>query len=214
MEPLRTRPGIDKWGLRERPPLSCRGDVTAIYLDYNATTPVDPQVLEAMLPFLRGEFGNPSSSYALGRRAHAAVERARARGRRADRCGARRDRVHRRRHRSQQHGDPRRRRHAAERARAVVTSNIEHPATDACCDLLERQGHTVRRVAAGSERHRRARAAGSCHRRPHRARHHHSRAKRDRHAAAGAPRSRTPPRRTERWCTPMPRNRSARSPST
>ena len=52
--------------------------MTAIYLDYNATTPVDPQVLEAMLPFLRGEFGNPSSSYALGRRAHAAVEQARA----------------------------------------------------------------------------------------------------------------------------------------
>ena len=40
--------------------------MTAIYLDYNATTPVDPQVLEAMLPFLRGEFGNPSSAYALG----------------------------------------------------------------------------------------------------------------------------------------------------
>jgi cysteine desulfurase len=51
--------------------------VTAIYLDHNATTPVDAQVLEAMLPFLRGEFGNPSSSYALGHRAHAAVERAR-----------------------------------------------------------------------------------------------------------------------------------------
>ena len=54
------------------------GAVTPIYLDYNATTPVDPQVLEAMLPFLRGEFGNPSSAYALGRRAHGAVERARA----------------------------------------------------------------------------------------------------------------------------------------
>ena len=52
--------------------------MTPIYLDYNATTPVDPQVLEAMLPYLRGEFGNPSSAYALGRRAHEAVERARA----------------------------------------------------------------------------------------------------------------------------------------
>ena len=50
----------------------------AIYLDHNATTPVDPQVLEAMLPYLRKEFGNPSSGYALGRRAHAACELARA----------------------------------------------------------------------------------------------------------------------------------------
>jgi cysteine desulfurase len=48
-----------------------------IYLDYNATTPLDPQVLEAMLPFLEREYGNPSSSHALGRRAHRAVERAR-----------------------------------------------------------------------------------------------------------------------------------------
>ena len=52
--------------------------MSPIYLDHNATTPVDAHVLEAMLPFLRGEFGNPSSAYALGRRAHEAVERARA----------------------------------------------------------------------------------------------------------------------------------------
>jgi len=48
-----------------------------IYLDYNATTPVDPRVLDAMLPYLRHEFGNPSSSHAYGQQAHAAVERAR-----------------------------------------------------------------------------------------------------------------------------------------
>jgi cysteine desulfurase len=33
--------------------------VTPIYLDYNATTPVDPTVVDAMLPFLREHFGNP-----------------------------------------------------------------------------------------------------------------------------------------------------------
>lgn len=33
-----------------------------IYLDYNATTPVAPEVVDAMLPFLRRHFGNPSSS--------------------------------------------------------------------------------------------------------------------------------------------------------
>jgi cysteine desulfurase len=51
--------------------------VTPIYLDYNATTPIDPAVREAMLPFLEREFGNPSSAHSLGKSAHAAVERAR-----------------------------------------------------------------------------------------------------------------------------------------
>ena len=48
-----------------------------IYLDYNATTPIDPAVVEAMLPYLREHFGNPSSAHAYGARGHAAVERAR-----------------------------------------------------------------------------------------------------------------------------------------
>jgi cysteine desulfurase len=49
-----------------------------IYLDYNATTPIDPAVREAMLPYLTEHFGNPSSSHAYGKIAHDAVERARA----------------------------------------------------------------------------------------------------------------------------------------
>ena len=49
-----------------------------INLDHNATTPVDPDVLAEMLPFLREDFGNPSSAHAAGRRAHDAVETARA----------------------------------------------------------------------------------------------------------------------------------------
>jgi cysteine desulfurase len=49
-----------------------------IYLDYNATTPVDPAVLDAMLPYLREQFGNPSSTHGLGKSAHQAVELARA----------------------------------------------------------------------------------------------------------------------------------------
>lgn len=54
-------------GLREGP----------IYLDYNATTPIDPRVAEACLPFLTEHFGNPSSGHAYGRTAQAAVVAAR-----------------------------------------------------------------------------------------------------------------------------------------
>lgn len=47
------------------------------YLDYNATTPLAPAALEAMLPFLREDFGNPSSIHGHGRRARAAIDDAR-----------------------------------------------------------------------------------------------------------------------------------------
>ena len=48
-----------------------------IYLDNNATTQVDPAVFEAMMPWLREEYGNPSSGYSLGKRAAAALDTAR-----------------------------------------------------------------------------------------------------------------------------------------
>jgi len=48
-----------------------------IYLDYNATTPIAPEVVRAMQPFLMAEFGNPSSDYLLGIRAKEAVAAAR-----------------------------------------------------------------------------------------------------------------------------------------
>jgi cysteine desulfurase len=62
--------------------------VTPIYLDYNATTPTDPGVFRAMLPYLSGgagagardhHFGNPSSTHAYGTAARDAVAGARAR---------------------------------------------------------------------------------------------------------------------------------------
>jgi cysteine desulfurase len=48
-----------------------------IYLDYNATTPIDPRVVEAMEPYLYGRFGNPSSMHPYGVQARQAVENAR-----------------------------------------------------------------------------------------------------------------------------------------
>lgn len=50
---------------------------TPVYLDYNATTPVDPQVADAIEPYLREHYGNPSSSHVYGRRAQEAIENAR-----------------------------------------------------------------------------------------------------------------------------------------
>ncbi|WP_419722980.1 cysteine desulfurase family protein [Sphingobium aquiterrae] len=62
-------------GYRQR-----RGAVkkTAIYLDYQATTPLAPEAFDAMLPWLRDQFANPHSAHAPGRAAAAAVEVARA----------------------------------------------------------------------------------------------------------------------------------------
>ena len=54
----------------------------SIYFDYNATTPLDPQVRAAMLPFLDEVWGNPSSVHHVGRRARALLDDAR------DRCAA------------------------------------------------------------------------------------------------------------------------------
>src|SRR6202051_3936014 len=68
------RPTIFSW------PHSCYSQTvmpSRIYLDYNATTPVDPVVLEAMLPFFSGEFGNAASIHTTGQKARSAVETAR-----------------------------------------------------------------------------------------------------------------------------------------
>jgi cysteine desulfurase len=123
--------------------------VNPIYLDYNATTSVDAAVLEAMLPFLGAEFGNPSSAYALGRRAHDAVEHARAEV--AQLIGAEPEEIVFTGGATEAtnlaiRGTVR----ASAMRSAIVTSNIEHPATEACCILLQRAGYVIRRVTAQS----------------------------------------------------------------
>jgi cysteine desulfurase len=127
-----------------RPELE-RDFMNPIYLDHNATTPIDPDVLRAMLPFLREEFGNPSSVYALGRRARFAVENAR--GEVAALIGASPDEI------IFTSGGTEASNIAIRGAatshakrRAIVTTTIEHPATDACCALLEQETSRVHRV--------------------------------------------------------------------
>ncbi len=52
--------------------------MTSVYMDYNATTPVDPRVLEAMMPYLTKVYGNPSSLHQYGREARMAMDKSRA----------------------------------------------------------------------------------------------------------------------------------------
>src|SRR5260221_6704076 len=57
----------------------CKDDpgMRTVYFDYNATTPLDPQVRETMMPYLGTVFGNPSSVHHVGRRARAILDDAR-----------------------------------------------------------------------------------------------------------------------------------------
>jgi cysteine desulfurase len=125
-----------------------------IYLDYNATTPIDPAVVDAMLPYLRQHFGNPSSLHEYGARAHDAVEGARAEVARL--IGARGDEI------VFTSGGTEATNHALkgaayaalERGQAgqqVVISAVEHPATQETARFLERLG--FKRVVIDVDHH-------------------------------------------------------------
>lgn len=123
-----------------------------IYLDHHATTPVDPRVLEVMLPFFSEEFGNAASViHAFGRRAAAAVDDARERI--AAVLGAEPREIVFTSGATEANnlalkGSARLRRQHRDHLVAVVT---EHPAVLDVCDALEAEGFRVTRLPVSSD---------------------------------------------------------------
>lgn len=114
-----------------------------IYLDYNATTPVDPKVIEAMLPYLQQHFGNPSSSHAYGAQAQAGVKQAREQVAALIGCdpveivftggGSEADNLAIKGIAESQRS----------RGNHIITAQAEHPAVLETCRYLERHGYRV-----------------------------------------------------------------------
>ena len=116
-----------------------------IYLDHNASTPVLAEVVDAMLPYLREHFGNPSSSHLFGRTMHHAVARAREQVARLIEC--RPEEVYFTSGGTEANNLAIRGVAAAVPARRhLLTCVIEHPATAGPCAWLEQQGYAVTRV--------------------------------------------------------------------
>ncbi len=119
-------------------------DADPIYLDHNATTPVLPEAVESMLPYLGDRFGNPSSGHSYGRQARDAVERAREQVARLLGCEA--GEIVFTSGGTEANNIAIRGVVEATGGRHVVTTAVEHPATSAPCAHLERTGVEVTRV--------------------------------------------------------------------
>ena len=117
--------------------------MTGIYLDYNATTPIDPEVAEAILPFVHGLYGNPSSGHFFGRSARAGVDQARAQVASLIGCSPK-DLIF-------TSGGTEANNHAikgvaeahCQRGNHVITTAVEHPAVIEVCRYLEGHGFRV-----------------------------------------------------------------------
>jgi cysteine desulfurase len=114
-----------------------------IYLDYNATTPIDPRVADAMLPYLQKNFGNPSSGHAFGVTTRKAVETARRQV--ADMLGCGIEEV------IFTSGGTESNNYAIKgvahayrsKGNHIITSAVEHPAVTEVCHYLEEQGYGI-----------------------------------------------------------------------
>ena len=114
-----------------------------IYLDYNATTPIDPEVAEAMKPYLSEFFGNPSSTHWFGIQTRKAIEKARRQV--AELIGCEPDEI------IFTSGGTESNNYAIkgtafalrERGNHIITSGIEHPAVIEVCLFLEKHGFEI-----------------------------------------------------------------------
>jgi cysteine desulfurase len=111
-----------------------------VYLDHNATTPVEPEVLDAMLPYFSGDFGNAASIHTPGQRARAAVETAREQV--AALLGARPQEIvfTSGGTESDNHAIFGIVRNASGATKHVITTQIEHEAVLNACQALEKEG--------------------------------------------------------------------------
>jgi cysteine desulfurase len=128
-----------------------QGEEVVIYLDYNATTPLDSRVFEAMVPYMNKHWGNPSSPYSFGNQARIAVEKARSRV--AERlgckpaeivftsCGTESDNLAVR-------GVAKA---LLRRGNHIVTTSIEHHAVLNTCKVLEAEGCRIAYLPVGSD---------------------------------------------------------------
>ncbi|MBN1423168.1 selenide, water dikinase SelD [Candidatus Fermentibacteria bacterium] len=118
-----------------------------IYLDYNATTPLDPGVVEAMRPYLETHFGNPSSSHLYGARTKTAVERARRHV--AEMLGAHAEEIIFTSGGTESNNLAIRGIAHARRGQGnhIITSAVEHPAVSEVCTYLASQGFRITVVA-------------------------------------------------------------------
>jgi len=114
-----------------------------IYLDYNATTPIDERVAVVMLPYLYEHFGNPSSSHVFGIEAKKGVERARAQV--ADMLGCKVDEIVFTSGGSESNNQAIKGVALANREKGnhIITSSIEHPAVLEVCGYLRKNGFNI-----------------------------------------------------------------------
>ncbi len=114
-----------------------------IYLDYNATTPIDPRVAEAMRPYLTSHFGNPSSSHSYGIETRQAIDRSRRQV--ADLLGCSTEEIIFTSGGSESNNYAIKGAALANRIRGnhIITSSVEHPAVTEVCAWLETQGFQI-----------------------------------------------------------------------
>jgi len=135
--------------VRQRRPERMNAMFAPIYLDWNASTPLDPEVLEAMLPWLGTRFGNASSRHEYGRQARAAVDDAR--GRVAAAVGAHPTEVIFTSGGSEANNLFIKGAAAAMKQGLIAISAIEHPCVREPARQLRRSGWVMREIAVDQE---------------------------------------------------------------